>query len=174
MKLFIIVFVIILVLSLLLLLPFVPFTFRLKADKKTETSFKIFGKTLRKKDKKNTKDKKPDILKLIKFIFSERSVMFETLKYLLKKSSVNDFKLHIVSSCDDAAETALLYGGICAVIYPAVAFLETVIPVKKDDIKISCDYENNCPSLFLLINIRVSVFSLLKAYFKVSTILKRK
>lgn len=172
MGIFTVIILIFIALLLFLLIPFVPFSFRLTADKKIETSFNVFGKSLKKKSSKKSEGKKADILKLIKLIFSERSAIFNALKFLLKKSTVTDFKLHIVSSSEDAAETALLYGGICAVIYPAVAFLETVITVKTDDIKIVCDYENNCPSLFFFVNLKVSIFSLLRAYVKISPTLK--
>lgn len=164
------------ILIVLILMLNIPLSVTLKAEEKVDFDLSLFRKKIKpkkKKEKENKKPEKPDIIKLSKLVFSERQGIFDSVKYLFKKAVVKDFKLHIKVGSEDAAETALLYGGVCAVLYPAVAFLETVMTVKKDDIKIACDYENNQPYFLLSADIKIRVSHLLKTFFKVLPIIKK-
>ncbi len=172
MEIFIAVILTLIILIFFVLMLNIPFGFTVTSDEKIHFSFSVFGKKTKKKEKQETQEK-PDILKLSKFIFSERQGIFQSLKYLLKKAVVKDFKLHITASTSDAAQTAMLYGGLCSILYPAVAFLETVMTVKEDDIKINADYENFRSYFFLSANIKIRVFYILKAFLKVLPIVKK-
>ena len=170
------VIVILAVLILLILMLNIPLSFTLRAEEKVDFNLSLFRvkiKQVKKKEKEKAKPQKPDILKLSKLIFSERQGIFDSVKYLFKKAVIKNFKLHVKVGSEDAAETALLYGGVCAVLYPAVAFLETVMTVKKDDIKINPDFENNRSYFFLSADITVRVFHLLKFAIKVLPTIKK-
>lgn len=104
------------------------------------------------------------ILSVIKLVF---------LKFanLITKSSAEYLNLNIDVASDDAATTAMYYGSICAVVYPAVGLLNGIIPIKKQNICINADYSQNNTSvqfeLFLSLRVYKSlsvVFSLIKEF----------
>lgn len=70
---------------------------------------------------------------------------------ILRRSSMRRFTLQITYSNADAAAAAIGYGQICAVAYPFLGFLNSLIPFHKQNIDISCDYsgENSCFALDL-------------------------
>ena len=72
----------------------------------------------------------------------------ELLRELLK--SFGEMLRHItvgrlyvnISVCgEDAADTAVQYGGVCAVIYPFAAFTESKIKVKNMELNVEPDFE---------------------------------
>lgn len=85
--------------------------------------------------------------------------------WLLKRFKI--CKLHIlsISAGEDAAEIAMQYGAICAVLYPVTAIIESNMRIKKNaaDISVLCDFEQNEPVFELDIKVSVKVFYLLQA-----------
>jgi hypothetical protein len=136
------------------------------------TEIKLFGKPLKSKGTFKKILKHLGFKGTIDFLFSEEVGFFPRLKYVLKKLIVNRFKLNISVSSDDAAQTALLYGGVCSVLYPVVAFLETFITFKEDDMRILCNYEKEESEFHLFIEAKIKFFYLLKAYFKLIPVIK--
>lgn len=80
-------------------------------------------------------------------------------------------RLHIKAVCagDDAADAAMEYGAVCAVVYPLVGYFETVMRVKKSgyDIDVSCDFLSNDTVFELDTLFRVRVFYVLGALFHI-------
>lgn len=61
--------------------------------------------------------------------------------WLLPRCRLNRLHLTAVCTGEDAAEAAMEYGATCAVVYPLVGYLETLIPTRArgEDIRILCD-----------------------------------
>lgn len=149
-----------LLLAVILFFP-VPLTFKFRwNNKKSKGEIKLFGKVIT-KDKGKKKNNLPSLKKIITFIFSEDSGIFKSIKYLFQKSYVNNFKLFVTVAGDDAAATAITYGSVCSIIYPAIAYLESIITFKKDDIKVNCDFGKESSDLFFYAQLKVKVITAL-------------
>ncbi len=166
------------ILGILLALIVLILLFNIKVSVKIDyadnvfTEIKLFGKSVKSKGTFKKILKHLGFKGTVNFLFGEEIGFFNRLKYILKKLIVSHFKLNISISGEDAAQTALLYGGVCSVIYPVVAFLETFITFKEDDMKIICNYEKEVSELHLFIEAKVKVFYLLKAGFKLIPVIK--
>ncbi|MDD4699360.1 MAG: DUF2953 domain-containing protein [Oscillospiraceae bacterium] len=95
----------------------------------------------------------------------------DILKLFLKKAErliphiiVSKFNLIIQVGSDDAAITALEYGAVCAVAYPALGFVESLVKFKKQKIDISCDYNNENSVLEMNAILKIRLFFLIRAF----------
>ena len=59
---------------------------------------------------------------------------------ILRRASMRRFSLQITHYNADAAAAAVEYGQICAVVYPFLGFLNSILPFKKQNVAIWCDY----------------------------------
>ncbi len=166
--------VLIILITAIILLP-VSLSVKIKWDKKLEREIKLFGKVLE-FDSSKTKGNNVGFTQTLNFIFSKESGIWSDIKYIFSKAVINKFKLHITVAGDDAAATALTYSGVCALLYPAVAYLESIITFKEDDLKILCDYEGENPNIYLFVKIRVSLktalFTVIKLIPKIKKLTK--
>ena len=78
----------------------------------------------------------------------------ETLSYLAKMSdlirttarslrdviTVDQLEMTIEVASEDAADTATRYGYICAAVYPALSAIESVVKVKKRNVRIAPNF----------------------------------
>ena len=172
MEIFLIILGILLVLIGLILLFNIKVSLQIDYTNTVFTEIKLFGKTLKNKGTLQKILKHLGFKGTVNLLFSEEIGFFSRLKYILKKLIVSQFKLNISVSGDDAAQTALLYGGVCSVLYPAVAFLESFITFKEDELKILCDYEKDKSELHLFIEAKIRVVYLLIAVFKLIPVIK--
>ena len=165
MKIFLIILcVLILFLTIILLFP-VPVSLKIKWDKEIENEVKLFGKTLTPKGTLKKVLKHLGFKGTLSFVFSEKTGLFRRIKYLLKNLKVKKFRLYITVAGEDAAQTALTYGGVCSLLYPLVAFLEANMNFSEDDMKIRADYEKETPDLYFFTQIKVRVITALIAIF---------
>lgn len=90
---------------------------------------------------------------------------FWILKYCVAE------KLHIKAVCagDDAADAAMEYGAVCAVVYPLAGYIETVMQVKQGgyDVSVICDFESYDTTFELDTVFRVRVFYIIGALFNI-------
>lgn len=94
---------------------------------------------------------------------------------LFKKIKVKRFDLRVITASDDAAKTALEYGGVCAVVFPVLSFLKSVMnfPDKITNVHIDADYDADKPTLYLDLKLKIRVISIVSAALSVLwTILK--
>ena len=66
--------------------------------------------------------------------------MAKPLPFLLRHFRVTGLELTLIVGGDDAAETALNYGKLCAVVHGSLAALKNLIRVRVKRIDISCDF----------------------------------
>lgn len=126
--------------------------------------FKIKAKK-RKKKKEKPKKEEPDLKgekkeNFFKTLCNEKG-FFEAVKYcarflgiilkkfmwLIKRFKFKKFKLEIIVASDDAANTALEYGGVCSAVYPIVSLLESNINLSLKSINISADFNKIKPEI---------------------------
>lgn len=166
--------VLIILITVITLFP-VPLSVKIKWDKKLEREIKLFGRVLE-FDNSKTKGNNASFIQTLSFIFSKENGIWNDVKYIFSKAVINKFKLHITVAGDDAASTALTYSGVCALLYPTVAYLESIITFKEDDLKILCDYENQNPNMYLFVKIRVNLktalFTVIKLIPKIKKLTK--
>lgn len=164
--LFIILCVIALIIFGVLLFP-VRLSLAIKTGKETKTVIALFGKELPPKGTLKKIIKHLGLKGTVDFLFSPEIGFWRRVRYLIKKVVIKKFRMDITVASEDAAHTALLYGGVCSVLYPVVGFLETVMDFKEDNMKIVCDYESAQSKLEFFAEIKIRVMHLLIAVFKI-------
>lgn len=135
----------------------------------------------KKEKKKKKKQKKNYVRELIEekglaaaisdIIFLLKSA-FKRVLWVLGKFRVVKFRLDICVADNDAATAAIHYGGVCAVVYPALGFLHSCLTFKcKENIGVFCKYDNSeskidlHAKLYILpINVIFAVCSFLFSY----------
>lgn len=98
------------------------------------------------KEQIKKEDDKPPIDKIFKLIKS----LIQKFPKLLRHISVEPFILKLGVTGTNAAVTAISYGAACAGIYPTISFITSKIGVKKLDINIYADYNNDKPTFEFL------------------------
>ena len=97
-------------------------------------------------------------------------LLLERVFWLLPRARVK--KLHIVSisAGDDAADTALQYGAICAVLYPLISYIRSRMRVSKKavDTKIACDFDAPESTFELDTKITFTVWLMLRALWQIA------
>ncbi len=80
------------------------------------------------------------------------------IKRLFKKIRIRDVYIDWVVGSDDAAKTALKYGGLCSAIYSAQEFLTTYLDTKIGEINIEADFgaEKDDIFVYMLVKLRIS------------------
>ena len=116
---------------------------KLKAEKKQQ---KKDARAIKKgkvpKDKKKKRlfgDMKP--LEFLKLFMSVISEMAKSALKILRRTTFENFNLEVTVGGEDAAETALTYGEICAFTYPALGLLHANSKMKDPKVNIFADYQ---------------------------------
>lgn len=160
----------------------IPIVLQFKADDKTDFSikflfFKIYPlkpKNIKNKGKK--KSKKPNYLeKLIEKkgfksavdeIISYLKIIFNALKGVHKKIKIDSFDCRITVATNDAAETAIAYGAVCAAVYSLMGFLSSVINFNYKDIIINSNFDNDKYDLYLFFKLKIKIFHIITIIIK--------
>ena len=64
----------------------------------------------------------------------------EAVRKALKGARIRRFRLQLFAAGDDAADTALKYGEICAAVWPALGFLSSFFTFIRPQIEMKADY----------------------------------
>lgn len=121
------------------------FVYRIQSQEEPEE--KAEKEIEKKAESKEGKNKIKDIisqrglsgfLNLLKEIMAAAT---EQVKKLLLHVIVTRLNLDVTVATDDAAKTAVTYGGSCAVIYPAMSFLVTQTKCKKYGVSVVPDFD---------------------------------
>lgn len=89
------------------------------------------------------------------------------LSSLLKHFSFRKIFLNIIVATENAAQTAIEYGTVCAVVYPLAEFLNSVSDVKYKKIAISTDFNSTNPKMEFEFEAGTRVIFLLISAFKI-------
>lgn len=85
----------------------------------------------------------------------------EKLLWLLKRLKIRNFRLDLSVRGDNAADTAIKYGGVCAAVYPLIAFLDSNLNIKLKNIDISPLFEGKKSSVSFSAQIKAEIIVLL-------------
>lgn len=100
------------------------------------------------------------------------SELWDTFKPILikaistfKKIKVKRLDLKVTVATDDAAKTALEYGGICTLVFPTLSFLQSQLkfPDRAANVHIGVDYNSNKPTLYLFAKLKIRLITVLCA-----------
>lgn len=123
---------------LILFLLVIPYPIRLsfpkeKKEKKEETD---------KKDKKRKKKKKKSKKKFPYLDFAKKVIpsLPRMVKYLFRHTIIVKLNFNMVISGSDAADTAIKYGNMNAIVYGLIALAENIITIKPKEIHIIPDF----------------------------------
>lgn len=109
----------------------------------------------------------------IKFLSSLIKLAVSRIIWLIKKTKFRQFFIDISIASDDAANTAISYGVVCAAVYPIINLLDqnTDLSVKK--VNIYTDFDKLSPEIEAAISVKtrliyavIALISVLFAYFK--------
>lgn len=87
--------------------------------------------------------------------------------WILKYCVIEKFNVDVVCVGSDAANAAMEYGAVCAVIYPIIGYIHTMTTVKDsgENINVTCDFEGSDGRVALDTVIRVRIVHLVRALF---------
>lgn len=112
-----------------------------KGSKKKKPKGKKNGnKSASSKEKSKKKKKKQKISEIISEYKDVATKLLSLGIKLLKKIVIKKLNVSITVSQEDAAETAVEYGLICSVLYPAVSITENIFTLKEKNIDLKTDY----------------------------------
>ena len=77
------------------------------------------------------------------------------VKRLFKKIRIRNVYIDYVVGTDDAAKTALKYGGLCAAIYSLIGTLQTYMDTKVKEINIEADFSAEKDDLFAYLTVKL-------------------
>lgn len=60
----------------------------------------------------------------------------QTAAKILRAITVDRLQLRLLVAMEEPADTALLYARLCGVVYPAVATLERIMPIRRRDVRV--------------------------------------
>lgn len=83
----------------------------------------------------------------VKYYFKILGIILKKALWIIKKLKFSHFRFNLTVCGDDAAKTAVEYGGICSVAYPFFAFLQTNTDFKSEKIYISTDFDSKNPQV---------------------------
>ncbi len=124
-----------------------------------------------------------DILKekglkgFIKILQEAAKLLSTSLRKLARHIRMPVFSLEIAVSTDDAAETAIRYGKICSVVYPAASFLLSSTKSKEYTVDIRPDFDRDSSRIRAEVVLKIRVLFLLltgvSLFFKGLGLIKR-
>lgn len=99
--------------------------------------------------------------------------MLAHIKSFLRHIKVKRVLLNITISGDNAAETAINYGKVCAAAYPVTSFLQNCSEIGFKQINIRSDFSGGKSEFGAALNIRMQVFFILIVAYRVYTEYKK-
>ena len=154
-----------------------------KPKKKVQPKKKTKPKTKKKKPEKKEKQKSFDLKKYVKqkgisgilnIVKSISKLVSGTLKDLFSKITVTELMIDIKVAGDDAGDSAVKYGRVCAVLFPALKLITDVVRVVRYEVNVNPDFSDEPENLAKAkVTAKIRIISILKIVFsKAFTALK--
>lgn len=131
------------------------------------------AKDKKQKVQKKTKQKKENIFTsvyhekglngLLRLLKALSDMAGSFLKKLFQHIRANKLSLHVAVAADDAAQTALLYGKVCAIVYPSFSMLTQTIKCKKFEVAVVPNFKSEKSEIQGSADIKIRVAILLAA-----------
>lgn len=89
---------------------------------------------------------------------------------VLRYCTAKEFRIRVVCAADNAADTAISFGRVSALVYGFSAAVENLMRVRKRgrDLYVSCDFENGKKELYYAFHIRVRIYVLFPALLRLA------
>ena len=142
--------------------------FKIRYDFYGENKIKPVKKTKKQKKEETSKDNKEGYFKKI---FKEKGVIEGSVEILsiikniiskifelISKATITKLSLNITVAGENPAVTAVTYGGVCAVVYPAIGLINGISNVEKQNVIINTDYETKESNIEFLVEIKLKVY----------------
>lgn len=146
-------------------------SFRLFPPKEKKKPEKQRKKAREQKTAEKTEDaKKRELLDILKqkglsgflsLLSQAASLAASTWKGFVSHLYVSRLKLSLTVAAEDAAGTALLYGRVCGVVYPAFRILTETARCRKPEIQVSPNFQKDKTEISFACKARIPLFFLL-------------
>jgi len=124
-----------------------------------------------KEKKEKPKKEKSNSAEILQEAFKERKLL-EQLKaganmakaifaQIRRRLIIRELTLHYTVATQDAAQTALTYGRLHAVMGNLLGLLRSIFRVKQEDVRLMADFEREKSQIFFRIRISITVWSVL-------------
>lgn len=154
---------------------FLRFKFDVYGENKLKHIKKSKPKKAKKKSKKGKEEKKEGYFKKT---IEEKGLVEGTVQFLsiikliiskiadvASKCKISNLILSIKTAADEPSETAIYYGAVSAVVYPALGVLNGIFPIKKQNVSITADYNAQNPEIEFMVTLKIRVYSLIRVLF---------
>lgn len=115
------------------------------------------------KNKKTKQKKKTNIKELLPIIFDVLPKCIAPIRKLLKKTTAADFELSMVVVGEDAADTAVKFGRMNALVFPAVKIASEIITLKYKKIELIPGFAAEKEQTDLYANVKITPLTALMA-----------
>ena len=110
----------------------------------------------------------------VKFCFAVIKAGLQKVIWILKKITFKKLFLDITVSSEDAATTAVAYGGVCAAVYPVIAIIKGNTRVGVSEVNISSDFDKISPVIKAQVTVKtrliyavIAAISFIFSYFRI-------
>ena len=120
-------------------------------DQKSEEKERKKAKKQKKKTGKSTSTKDENFLLktykqkglfgTISYCCGILKIVIQNIPNIAKRFKFRKLKFDLTVATDDAADTAIRYGEYCAVLYPTISLLQSVVDLKPSQINICADFD---------------------------------
>ena len=110
-----------------------------------------------------TEMKSGGILSTLTFLVELLRLLQTESGKLLKRITITRLRLQARISTGEAAETAQLYGGVCAVLFPLLARVEQAMRVRHREVRVEPDFLSEHSAVRMDMRLRLSLLHLIMA-----------
>ncbi len=110
----------------------------------------------------------------VKYFANLLGLLLKKLWWVVKRFKFRRFNLDLIIATDDAANTAIEYGGVCCAVYPVLSLLETNADFKSKKLNVSADFDKTKPEFCVSISVTtrlifwlIAAVSALIEYYKI-------
>jgi hypothetical protein len=100
------------------------------------------------------------VVETVRMMAQSASSLLQAIFHLLKKGKLKHFKGVFAIGGEDAADAALNYGQVCAVLYPVLGLASSYLTLIHPDLQLYCDYNRTDSDIRVSGVIHISVLRL--------------
>ncbi len=104
--------------------------------------------------------KEHGVVETVRMMAQSASSLLQAIFHLLKKGKLKRFKGVFAIGGEDAADAALNYGQVCAVLYPVLGLAGSYLTFVRPDLQLYCDYNRTDSEILVSGIIHISVLRL--------------
>ena len=98
------------------------------------------------------------IIGTIKYFTNVLVIILKKFLWVIKHFKFKKFNLDITIASENAANTAIEYGSICACVYPVLSLLESATNFKVKKINIGADFDKTVSSFEICFSVKTQLF----------------